>query len=548
MAEKSAASAAGMQPARPEDPLVPSLFRKDRLRLQCVCLMCLAYTLSQKVSIFDRFDAVMATTTALLPLDAIDLPVLRFPVLHKESFDFGAVQGWQVCLMAVVVVISAIWEATRFPRQAAHATAVDALKTLLVLIGDLLLLPIYIFARPETPLLGYQNTERNTWLLQQCPSLFSFKQTPWFRNPNISFAALMWLDSSGEKYRKFVRRELLTAPDGGFVALDWWEDRPDIAESKKILLIGSTFTGDALVHVTRTVCKNFSALGWMPVVMVKRGCGRTMPNVQPGVGLDGSLCDGGHSPAPWCLTGLSDFELAVDHIAAKFPGIPICSIGLSTGGGQLRSYFNNFGERSKIRAGVVVDAAPNWDNALLSLDRRLPLISKALAVAAMDSYVNCGRGAVTGGEGAGAGGDACSKDEDFGRLDDRIVPGCMVEFVRDHMGPCFGFERTTEGAIKYMNRCLPPESSHCAVPCLELMSFDDQLQCPEQARETHGYWKLSPNVITAGTRQGTHVIRWDGFHGACWLSKVTAEFCEAVLRSEDHEPHTVGHGDPTKER
>merc|ERR1719329_1209392 len=86
-----------------------------------------------------------------------------------------------------------------------------------------------------------------------------------------------------------------------------------------------------------------------------------MPNVQP-AGTKGSFCWG----------GLSDTELAVDHVANKHPGMDICGVGLSLGGGQLRNYVNTTGSACKLSACVVVDAADCFAQSSQSLDHRRP--------------------------------------------------------------------------------------------------------------------------------------------------------------------------------
>jgi len=375
------------------------------------------------------------------------------------------------------------------------------------------------------PDVRFLDTERNKRLVAQCPSLAGFKQSAWLRNSNLAFLVLMLFDAGAEKYRKFVRRELLPTPDGGVVALDWWEDRPDMDKSTKILFIGSTFTGDTLATPTRRVCQHFSALGWRVAVMVKRGCGRSMPNDQPGVCRD-PKCFATTSAKPWCLAGPDDFELAVDHVANKFPGVPICGVGLSTGGGQLRGYLNKFGEKSKIAAGVIVDAAPTWREALESLDRRLPLITKALVLACRDSFLISGDGPPA----PDAGGEEAGKLP-AGETEVTALPGGLVSFVCDEMAPKNGFPRTPAGVLDYFAHVQPPTSARCAVPCLELMTFDDQLIEAGQVEVLQEYHKLSPNVITAATKQGTHVVRWDGLRPRCWVSRVSSEFLESALEA-----------------
>merc|ERR1712087_16874 len=41
--------------------------------------------------------------------------------------------------------------------------------------------------------------------------------------------------------------------------------------------------------------------------------------------------------------------------------------------------------------------------------------------------------------------------------------------------------------------------------------------------------KASPNIIVGVTRDGTHMVRWEGLRLNCWLSRVGEEFLSAAL-------------------
>jgi len=371
------------------------------------------------------------------------------------------------------------------------------------------LIPFYAFMPKERPKLGYQCTLQNLEILARCPSLSAFGQTPWAQNPMWSFAALMVADNVGTKtVCKGIRREFLVAPDGGVLALDWWgeKDSQPLAKPKGVLFVNSTFTGDATPFCVRTPCKEFAARGWRCVVFVKRGCGAVMRNTQPPAGHQSK-------PAPWCLSGLDDVKLAVDHVASLCPGVPICGLGFSTGAGQLRNYVNSTGKEAKFAAAVLVDAAPEWGPALQSLDNRLPFIAQALNMAIADSFKACGFHA----------GPADSKHAD------EVVHGGMVQFVRDVMAPAHGFKRSLAGAMKYMKSCGSPHVSNCAIPVLELVTENDTLMTADMARRIHSSYKASPHVLTALTRQGTHMVRWEGWWPRCWVTRVTNEFLHAAL-------------------
>lgn len=490
---------------------VPSFFRKDRHPIQTACVIgfALSYSTSEKgQNLFEYLGHLCSSA--------------KFAHLPGSQSLAGiiarALPTWVHVLIVVVVMAISIWEATRFPRFASHGTPLNFVRTLLQMQGDLLLAPLRLCLPGEQPLLDFQHTTQNERILAMCPSLQKFKQTPWLHNSLMSFVVLMLGDVLyGAASVKNVRREQVTAADGGAIALDWWEpDSLDLSvRPRKILFVGSTFTGDALVTVTREVCEYFTALGWRCVVHVKRGCGMTMPNEQPPTKSSG---DG--PVKPWCLSGLDDIELGIDHVAALHPDAVICGIGLSTGGGQLRNYVNLRGRSSKLAAAVMVDAAPFWGPAMESIDRNLPLVAKALVSAARFSFHSAGQpDPCAEAKGASA---ACGAGQH--------LSGGMLDFIERQQAPAHGFPKSREGMQQYFESCQPADASGCAVPVLELLTYNDTLITPEMQDVNRKAAQRSPHTIVATTHEGTHMVRWEGMIPQCWIRRASGEFLEAALR------------------
>lgn len=404
---------------------------------------------------------------------------------------------------ALVLIFAswAAWEAVKFPRTVSIATAWELAKTLVQFAGDIGLSPLFALLPGEKPFVKFQRTKTNRRIVKACPSLQYFKQSAFFRNPSFAFLALMVRDCRGND-TKLVRRERLQTKDGGIVALDWWIET-EVPHDARILYIGSTFSGDALNRVSRDICRHFAARGWRCVTMVKRGCGLTMPNVQP-PGATGT----------WCFSGIEDITLGIDHIAAAYPGVPICGLGISTGGAQLRNYVCSTGAASKLAACVVVDAASRWEECMLDCDRRVPHIARVLFLAAESTLAHCNRKS-----------EEVLKDM-LGKTD---MHGLFA--VGQHLlGPAHGYEPTFEGGVDYFCSCTPAPASLCQRPLLELNTFNDTLIDVPVVREI-GDWHLqSPHVVTCSTRQGTHAIRWEGWRARCWMSRVSCEFLEAALQ------------------
>mmetsp|Transcript_25254 Transcript_25254/g.84306 ORF Transcript_25254/g.84306 Transcript_25254/m.84306 type:complete len:253 (+) Transcript_25254:62-820(+) len=193
--------------------------------------------------------------------------------------------------------------------------------------------------------------------------------------------------------------------------------------------------------------------------------------------------------------------------------------------------------RSKLSAAVLADAAPSWGPAMESLDKRCPLVSTALACAVRSSYEKCHRDFS---ESVNAQKEAAIVPPGL----KECIRGGMVEFVKDHMAPTHGFENSLEGASAYMASCQPPLASNCAVPVLELLTYNDFLMTADHVQVVERFWEVSPHVVTAVTRQGTHVIRWEGLYPRCWMGKVGREFLQAALNVAAQPPSEVVDSSP----
>lgn len=408
-------------------------------------------------------------------------------------------------LLAVLLLIWSVWEATKFPRHQSMGTVWDCIRMMVQLAGDLLLVPFFIAMPGEVTEVEYRPTPQNKQILAACPSMWRFKQTPWFRNGFVSFAALMYYDFTGYDESMVHREKLLTA-DGATIALDWFgAKKPGANNKKKVLLVASTWTGDSMNSFSREACKHFTAQGWQCVVVVKRGCGLIMPNVQE------------TAVKPWCLTGFDDFQLAVDRVARLCPGVPICGLGPSLGATHLRNYVNSVGSKSKLKAVVCVDAGEDYTLAFDSLDRRLPLLSCVLVAAALKTFRVCGFAKPRGSK---------------AQKDVPAAEGVAHKWLREWMAPAHGFESSSSGVAQYLRTCQPNDPAGCKIPALEILSFNDLLSDPASVQIQQKYHLASPHIVTCVTQLGTHVIRWNGLKGRCWLSQVSCEFLESALKEQ----------------
>jgi len=478
--------------AAPTEAAIPTLLRKDRARLQWTIGAIVAFAVLKLNIPFSQADVAALSERAQAAVSAVDWAVL-------------VVVG-----LALLLIGASVQEGLRSPKLASHGSGRDLLRTLLQLSGDIMLIPFYACLPKEKTTIGYQSTPRNLDILSRVPSLAEFAPTPWAQNAVWAFTALMVADNVGiKKYCSGIRREQIKTPDGAVIALDWVgeAEKKPIAKPRGVLFVNSTFTGDATNFCVRSPCEYFAARGWRCVVYVKRGCGIIMRNTQPPVE------EGAPKPAPWNLSGFDDMKLAVDHVAAECPGVPICGIGFSTGAGQLRNYVNTLGKECPLAAAICLDASPSWTEALESCDKRIPLISQILTVGVADTLTACGYQAPA---------ELQTEPE--------CMRGGLFEFMKDVMGPGMGYERTMEGARKFMDWCCPAHGSNCAIPTLELTSMNDTIMTADMSQRVQMMYKTSPHIITALTRSGTHMIRWEGWWPRCWVTQVSWEFCNSVLQ------------------
>jgi predicted alpha/beta-fold hydrolase len=433
--------------------------------------------------------------------------------------------GW-VTLAIIVVAIWAFWEATKFPRHHSMRSAFDCIRMMVQMLGDILLIPVFFFMPAELTEVKYISTPKNERLLASCLSLWRFKQVPWFRNPLMAFSALMYYDFKVND-KSAVHRETLLTPDGGCIALDWWRcPKPGPNGKAKVLFIGSTWSGDALVSFSHEICEYFTARGWQCVVMVKRGSGLTMPNEQP-------QPEDGSRSHPWCLAGFEDLQLAIDHVAELCSGLPLCGVAPSLGASQLRNYINRVGSQSKLKSAVVVDAGEDWELCFDSVENRLPAMSAVLVKVAAATFDACGVPAKFGGESAREDG---SDTVEVDMLAETVSSKRRVEsggpfkrFLRERMAPAHGFESSDRGVSSYLRSCQAHDPAGCKIPTLELLTFNDLLTDVGMISDLQNMHSVNSNIITCTTRQGTHIVRWHGIRGDCWISRVAFEFLEATL-------------------
>jgi len=194
----------------------------------------------------------------------------------------------------------------------------------------------------------------------------------------------------------------------------------------------------------------------------------------------------------------------------SFPAAPVFGLGLSAGGGQLQNYMNVLGDMSKLDAGVLLDVGTTWLAPILSMDHRLPVVTKILYHAIARTVRQCGY-------------DLSAMGWEMGNQQN------LYGAVQDYFGPLHGWGRTDEDIKKYLRSCAPC-STNCRKPVLVLVNLNDALTSSTEVRKWLDQPKESENVFVCITQNGTHMVRWETWAARCWVCKAAHEFFEAVAK------------------
>lgn len=425
--------------------------------------------------------------------------------------------------LAAGVIWVALKEALKHPkeRRRTFETWYDFVMMVLQMLGDLLLTPYYIFRSPEKPEL-YMNKRKASKKLKAAiaaaVSLKSFKASPYtYAGSLISFLIQGVRErTTMARYHSSIyksERELLKCEDGGQIALDWIErearSRAGLkdgeafpkSDTTPIFFVVTTLAGGTYACPVIRGMYKFSQNGWRAVAYIKRGCGQRAAVEQTG-------------PVGWHLGGQEDLKLAVESVRTRWPNAPIYATGYSVGGMQLRTFAVRSGEKCPFR-GMVDECSPNWAKECCEgLDRRVPLVGKILGTLAVKGYRKYGEG--------------CGKKEIQARLEQCPAPCSMCDSIRYILAPSNGL--TFE---QWWEESQPPQNiERIGRPYLSLNTWTDLCFEPADMESKLDWHKRNPNMATCFNSSGSHVVRWEGWSGRCWVAAVTYEFLSSLYQQD----------------
>ncbi|XP_073705115.1 phospholipase ABHD3 [Garra rufa] len=143
------------------------------------------------------------------------------------------------------------------------------------------------------------------------------------------------------------RNELIRAPDGGQISLDWFDNddsasHPDQSTRPTVLLLPG-LTGTSRESYILHMVQQSRDLGFRCVVFNNRG-----------VSGEKLL-----TPRTYCAANTEDLEVVIEHVQRTIDKAPLMAAGVSMGGMMLANYLGRKGSEVRLK-GVVVFSA-GWD-------------------------------------------------------------------------------------------------------------------------------------------------------------------------------------------
>ncbi|KAG8960904.1 hypothetical protein FRC03_006023 [Tulasnella sp. 419] len=180
----------------------------------------------------------------------------------------------------------------------------------------------------------------------RCPSLRTPYVPCWWMPTGHAQTAYIVMADFNDVDPVIYKRTLLRLPDGGTIGLDFTPPNPppDQDPTAPVIVVLHGLSGGShesyVRSILHTACspKEKGGMGYRGVVVNFRGCA--------GVPLT--------SPQFYSAGYTDDIRTALLYLSTKYPKAPLLGIGFSLGAGVLTRYLGEEGERSRLKAGVVL--------------------------------------------------------------------------------------------------------------------------------------------------------------------------------------------------
>lgn len=356
------------------------------------------------------------------------------------------------------------------------------------------------------PQLYYERGSNSEALLEQCPRLHRYYTPPLCaRNKHVH------LIISGVLRKWFInakyKRQLLTAPDGGVFAIDWFRGsnkKKRLPPDAPIVLVVHALCGDSSDAFVKWICLAFYKLGWRAVSFNYRGCG--------GVPLT--------TPKIFCQADTSDIYESVKEIRLQYPEAPIFAAGFSLGGYTLNKYVGQvdtgvYGPEGKLDGVACLGSGYDFKAEMALGEESSGLSYNLIILHYWKDYVQKHRRMLVKG---GIDLTAVKRARSLPELDKILA--CKIYGYRT-VGELYDDSNGTVWIPRIRTPCL-------------LISADDDPFLDPVAKPT-AECKQSAYVIFCSTRYGSHCAHLRSWwpYKYSWLDCVVPEFFGAILAQKD---------------
>ncbi|XP_026765914.3 phospholipase ABHD3 [Pangasianodon hypophthalmus] len=297
------------------------------------------------------------------------------------------------------------------------------------------------------------------------------------------------------------RNELMRAPDGGQISLDWFDNEdslshPDSPTRPTVLLLPG-LTGTSRESYILHMVQQSRELGYRCVVFNNRG-----------VSGEKLL-----TPRTYCAANTEDLETVIEHVNNTYPTSPIMAAGVSMGGMMLANYLGRKGHATCLK-GVVVFSA-GWDvfECTASLEKPLDrFLFNSYLTSCLQASVHRHR-------------PVLERNYD---IDHVMKAKTIREFDERFTSKMFGYPTNDD---YYRDASPIHKLKSVQVPMLCLNAADDVFS-PNHAIPVEAV-KQNPNLALLITCHGGHIGFLEGFwpRHSTYMDRVFRQFVKAVVEN-----------------
>ena len=381
----------------------------------------------------------------------------------------------------------------------------DSSQTLLILIPSTIAIAglLWRIVKRYPSIIIMQPTDKNRFLINQCPSFAEYRPTPWIFNGHL-------MTMFGALFRplpsiSFERILLTVDSTGGTIAIDW-HSRPHHHQPILLLLHGLTGGSDN-EYIRWMILSASSKLNLCCVVAHARGCGQSKLT----------------SPKSFCAASTDDVRASLKYIRSIVgEETPIFAVGYSLGAGILTKFLGEEGDQCSLQGAIVCCASFDMHLSTNKLEQWLNtrMYNRRLT----NNLVRYLR----------------QHEENFLTLDSKFnfnlnhayQSKTIRDFDKHVVVPIYGFrdvehyytEASSNKWLKYIR-----------IPTLVLSAIDDPI-CPIDGLPIEDVLQ-NPYIITIKTLEGGHVSYLQGWwpKSFSYDNIVVVDYIKARLKQMDYQ-------------